>query len=159
MIKRNIKTPKVFTLGIIKPLSDIIPTNKNKIIYCEGLCKLFNIQDKNDKKYIIDVANKYFIPNQSLKDFKINQINIINGIFNEKKNVKLKDFDEIENELKKFDVDYVKNIFNKFDIEKTGNVTFNEMCFCIDEIGMNIKKNYYYLQNQMNLIKWIILKF
>jgi len=85
MIKRNIKTPKVFTMGIIKPLSDIIPTDKNKIIYCEGLCKLFNVHDKNDKKYIIDVANKYFIPNQSLKDFKSNQINVINGIFNEKK--------------------------------------------------------------------------
>ena len=89
MKQKGINSEKIFINNVLKNLEEMGSLPDNKIIFIESIINLFNIEDKDDKGLIMDIADKEFVDGKRLLDIKNNEISIFDTLFN-KNNKNLK---------------------------------------------------------------------
>ena len=137
MKKRNINDSKTYINEILLKLKEDNSNIDNKNIYCNSIIKLFNIEDENSKKIITDLSNKEFDEKKNLQEIKINHIKLFNELFNQKRENKNNDNNDIINQkLKEINNDELNNIINKYDNCESGYVFFNQMISIIKELKL-----------------------
>ena len=137
MKKRNINDSKTYINEILLKLKEDNSNIDNKNIYCNSIIKLFNIEDENSKKIITDLSNKEFDEKKNLQEIKINHIKLFNELFNQKRENKNNDNNDIINKkLKEINNDELNNIINKYDNCESGYVFFNQMISIIKELKL-----------------------
>ena len=164
MKQKGINSEKILINNVLKNLEEMGTLSDNKIIFIESLINLFNIEEIDDKSFIMDIADKEFVNNKSLIDIKNNFISIFEILFN-KNNKVLKNHNEIKKILTSNEdiINKMKNLFEKYDKNKRGFITFNEMLEIVKETKLeNIKEELLLISkseifNRMNYYKLILL--
>ena len=164
MKQKGINSEKILINNVLKNLEEMGTLSDNKIIFIESLINLFNIEEIDDKSFIMDIADKEFVNNKSLIDIKNNIISIFETLFN-KNNKVLKNHNEIKKILTSNEdiINKMKNLFEKYDKNKRGFITFNEMLEIVKETKLeNIKEELLLISkseifNRMNYYKLILL--
>ena len=135
MKKKGLNSSNAFVYGVLAPLNDITPLPKNKIIYSGGISQLLQIDQKNDKIFCINLANKLLIPNKKLNEMKNEQTEIMNFFFN-KKNVYL-DINEFTFRVNQIEKDFVLKVFEKYDKDYNNFISFDNMLKAIKDLNLN----------------------
>ena len=164
MKQKGINSEKILINNVLKNLEEMGTLSDNKIIFIESLINLFNIEEIDDKSFIMDIADKEFVNNKSLIDIKNNFISIFEILFNRNNKV-LKNHNEIKKILTSNEdiINKMKNLFEKYDKNKRGFITFNEMLEIVKETKLeNIKEELLLISkseifNRMNYYKLILL--
>ena len=133
MKKKGINSSKVYLTDVLKKLNEITSLTDNKIIYSESLINILEIKEIEDKKFILNLADKEFINNKNLPEIKNRHQKIFNDLFSSNK--KEKPINEIKKLLKSKE-ENLKKIFKKYDKKKKGYIKFSEMVEVIDSLKL-----------------------
>ena len=133
MKKKGINSSKFYTLNVLKRLNEITSLTDNKIIYSDSLINIFDIKETEQKKYILNLADKEFISNKNLPEIKRKQIKILDSLFTSNKQEKTEK--EIKKMLKNKQED-LKKIFKEYDKKKLGYIKFSEMVEIINKMKL-----------------------
>ncbi len=135
MKKKGLNSSNAFVYGVLAPLNDITPLPKNKIIYSGGISQLLQIDNKDDKIFCINLANKLLIPNKKLNEMKNEQTQIMNNFFNKK--INYLDINEFEDRIYKINKDFMQKVFEKYDKNYDNFISFDNMLKAIKELDLN----------------------
>ena len=128
---------KNFSNDVLKKIKDTASLEEAKIKYISLVMEYLNVNDndENSKQIIINLANKEFINHRSIYEIKKKQLNIFDGLFNQKFGNKTQD--EIKNYIDKNSLEeLIKRTFKETDKNKLGYISFDEMKNVINETNL-----------------------